>query len=76
MLCDCSIAHHGIGPTEIRIGYIALNTIVFFAGNEIFWWGVPLVLAGNVVVMTLLVWQTHKQLWAIDKAALAERSTS
>ncbi len=65
------IAHHGIGPTEIRIGYIALNTLVFFTGNEIFWWGVPVVLAGNVIVMIALVWQTHKQLWAMDKAALA-----
>lgn len=70
------IAHHGIGPTEIRIGYIALNTIVFFTGNEVFWWGVPLVLALNVVVMVALVWQTHKQLWAIDKAALAESNRS
>lgn len=67
---EFQIAHHGIGPTEIRIGYIALNTIVFFAGNEIFWWGVPLVLGLNVVVLVALVWQTHKKLWAIDKAAL------
>ncbi len=66
------IAHHGIGPTEIRIGYIALNTFVFFVGNGVFWWGVPLVLALNVIVMIGLVWQTHLQLWAIDKAALAE----
>ena len=67
------IAHHGIGPTEIRIGYIALNAIVFFAGNEIFWWGVPLVLALNVIVLVALAWQTHKELWAIDKAALREQ---
>ncbi len=65
------IAHHGIGPTEIRIGYIALNTFVYFAGTQVFWWGVPIVLALNIVVMVGLVWQTHKTLWAIDKAALA-----
>ncbi|MEZ5342150.1 MAG: hypothetical protein R2706_12085 [Acidimicrobiales bacterium] len=33
------IAFYGIGPTEIRIGYIALNTLVYFAGSEMFWWG-------------------------------------
>lgn len=66
------IAHHGIGPTEIRIGYIALNTFVYFAGNGVFWWGVPLILGLNVIVMLGLVWQTHLQLWALDKAALAE----
>ena len=70
------IAHHGIGPTEIRIGYIAINTIIFFAGDGIFWWGLPLILAGNVIVMVALVWQTHKTLWAIDKAALANAASS
>lgn len=73
---EFQIAHHGIGPTEIRIGYIALNTLVYVTGNEIFWWGVPVVLSLNVVVMIMLVWQTHKQLWAIDKAALLEADNS
>jgi len=67
---EFQIAHYGIGPTEIRIGYIILNTVVFFTGNEVFWWGVPVVLALNVVTLVALVWQTHKKLWAIDKAAL------
>ena len=66
------IAHYGVGPTEIRIGYIVLNTFVFFVGNEVFWWGVPVVLALNVAALVVLTWQTHKKLWAIDKAALAD----
>lgn len=70
---EFQIAHYGIGPTEIRIGYIILNTVVFFTGNEVFWWGVPVVLTLNVVTLIVLVWQTHKKLWAIDKDAL--RST-
>lgn len=70
------IAHHGVGPTEIRIGYIALNTFVFYAGNQVFWWGVPAILALNLVVMVGLVWKTHKELWAIDKAALQTARTS
>ena len=69
---EFQIAHHGIGPTEIRVGYIAINTIIYFAGNEIFWWGLPLILALNVVVLVRLAWQSSNQLWAIDKAALAE----
>lgn len=68
------IAYYGLGPTEIRISYIALNAFVFFAGPEVFWWGVPVVLALNVIALTVLVWQTHKNLWAIDKAALAAKS--
>ena len=64
------IAFFGIGPTEVRIGYIALNAIVYYAGNSIFWWGLPVVLAANVAVLVLLTWRTHSRLWAIDKAKL------
>ena len=67
------IAHHGIGPTEIRIGYIALNTFVFFVGNGVFWWGLPVVLGLNIVVLAGLAWRTQRDLWYIDKAALAEK---
>ena len=67
------IAHHGIGPTEIRIGYIALNTFVFFVGNGVFWWGLPVVLILNIVVLAGLAWRTQRDLWYIDKAALAEK---
>lgn len=62
------IAHYGIGPTEIRIGWIALNTFVFFAGEDVFLWGLPLVLALNIAALVLLAYQTQKNLWAIDKA--------
>jgi phosphatidylglycerophosphate synthase len=63
------IAYYGIGPTEIRIGYVALNTFVALAGEEVFWWGVPLVLALNGVALFVLLTQTSRNLWAIDKAA-------
>ncbi len=63
------IAYYGIGPTEIRIGYIALNTFVAFIGTKVFWWGVPVVLVLNAVALTILLWQTSQNLWAIDKAA-------
>ena len=60
------IAYYGIGPTEIRIGYIALNTFVWLVGTAIFSWGVPLVLALNVFAFVVLAAQTSKNLWAID----------
>lgn len=62
------IAYYGIGPTEIRIAYIALNTVVFFAGDQLFWWGLPAVLALNVFALIVLTWQTQKNLWALDMA--------
>jgi phosphatidylglycerophosphate synthase len=60
------IAYYGIGPTEIRIGYIALNTFVYFAGTEIFSWGVPVVLALNVAAFLMMAVQTSRNLWRID----------
>lgn len=63
------IAYYGIGPTEIRIAYIALNTFVFFVGTEIFSWGVPVIVGLNVVAFLIMVVQTSRLLWSIDYEA-------
>ncbi len=63
------IAYYGIGPTEIRIAYIALNTFVFFVGTEIFSWGVPVIVALNVVTLLVMTVQTSKMLWQLDYEA-------
>jgi phosphatidylglycerophosphate synthase len=63
------IAYYGLGPTEIRIGYIALNTFVAFAGTEIFSWGVPVIVAINVFAFATLASQTSANLWQIDYEA-------
>lgn len=60
------IAYYGIGPTEIRIGYIALNTFVVFVGTEIFSWGVPVIVGLNAVAFLVLAVQTSRNLWQID----------
>ena len=70
------IAYYGIGPTEIRIGYIALNTFVFFAGTDIFSWGVPVVLALNVVAFVVMAAQTSRNLWRVDVEADVDGSRS
>lgn len=63
------IAYYGIGPTEIRIGYIALDTLVVVVGTEIFSWGVPLVVALNLVAFAVLTVQSSRNLWRIDYEA-------
>jgi archaetidylinositol phosphate synthase len=60
------IAYYGIGPTEIRIGYIALNTFVVFVGTDIFSWGVPLILGVNVVSFLVMTVQSSRMIWQID----------
>lgn len=68
------IAWYGLGPTEIRIGYIALDTLVVFAGTGLFSWGVPVVVALNVAALALLTAQTSRALWAIDYEANVDGS--
>ncbi len=63
------IAYWGIGPTEIRIGYIVLNTLVAFVGTAIFSWGVPAIVGLNAVAFLVLAVQTSRNLWAIDYEA-------
>ena len=63
------IAYYGLGPTEIRIAYVALNTLVFFAGTEMFWWGLPIVLAVNCLALLIMVRGTSRQLWVMDYEA-------
>jgi phosphatidylglycerophosphate synthase len=63
------IAYYGIGPTEIRIGYVALNTFVSVAGTAIFSWGVPVVVALNLVAFVVLAAQTSRNLWRLDNEA-------
>ncbi len=60
------IAYYGIGPTEIRIGYVALNTFVYFVGTTIFSWGVPVIVGLNLVAFLIMVVQTSKMLWQMD----------
>ena len=63
------IAYYGIGPTEIRIGYIALNTFVWLVGTEIFSWGVLVIVALNALAFLVMAVQTSRNLWAIDYEA-------
>ena len=63
------IAYYGIGPTEIRIGYIALNTFVFFAGTEMFNWGVPVVLGLNTAAFLMMTFQSSRAIWQLDYEA-------
>lgn len=66
---DFRIAYCGVGPTEVRLGYILINTIIFVWGVGIFKFWVPVLLVLNVGALIFLIWRTHKQLWTLDMAA-------
>jgi len=58
----------GIGPTEIRIYFLLLNSfiIIFDPQREYFSLGVPIYTGILAVGLLFLVCQSHAKLWAID----------
>ena len=70
------IAYYGVGPTEIRILYIALNTFVFFAGTELFSWGVPVILAVNAVAFLVMTVQSSRTIRQLDYVANVDNQPS
>lgn len=62
------IAFMGIGPTEVRIIYIAINVTLFFTGTAVYAWAVPLAVIGHVVAIAFIAWRLQLQLWNQDRA--------
>lgn len=60
------IYYYGLGPTEIRLGYILINIIISIWGVGIFRFWVPLILSANLAVLAVLAYRTQKQLWRMD----------
>ena len=58
----------GIGPTEIRIYFILLNSFIIFfdSHREYFSLGVPIYTGVLSLGLLFLVWQSHAKLWVID----------
>jgi phosphatidylglycerophosphate synthase len=65
------IAVHGIGPTELRIVLLALNTLIIFTGTSHFRITVPLLCAACLVGLAVLVKGSSDEVWALDMAKKA-----
>lgn len=70
------ITHFGTGPTEIRIFFILLNTAIIFAGPGFLVTALPYALVVILCVLTILVYKSHRRIWAIDMAAKAEKKSN
>jgi phosphatidylglycerophosphate synthase len=61
------ISYLGVGPTEVRLIFIAANTlIILFAGRLELARVLPFVLTGAAFALFVTVYQTQKQLWQTD----------
>jgi len=68
------IYHYGMGPTESRLGFIAINAYIAIVGFKHFTWLMPLVVAITLLALIIYTWQIHKQLWAIDMQVKAQKN--
>lgn len=60
------IAHLGIGPTEIRIVFIIINTLLIIFGKTYMAGALPYILGLATLGLCVVVYRTQKQIWAMD----------
>jgi phosphatidylglycerophosphate synthase len=63
------ISHGGIGPTEIRLGFVGLNTAVIALGPGILPPVLLLLAGGTAVALVAIVHGTQRRLWSRDMAS-------
>lgn len=68
------IFHFGMGPTESRIGIIAMNTIIITTGTRHFRYTVPLLVAVCAIGLVVVVWKAGRELWAKDMIVKSQRA--
>lgn len=64
------ISYMGIGPTEIRLVFMLVNTfLIFFHKTFNMTLMLPIILVGATFALFVTVYQTQKELWEIDMEA-------
>jgi len=70
---EFKITYLGTGPTEIRIGFIVLNTLIFFFGTAWIEKLLAYILAAAIVLLCVVVFRTQKYIWNSDMKNKADR---
>ena len=60
------IAYYGIGPTEMRVIFILINTYIIYAGTGQFWILLPVLVSVCLAALAFNSYQIQKNLWALD----------
>lgn len=67
------IVHLGVGPTEIRLIFIAINTLIIFFGKTYVAFLLPYALIASVIGLIGLVYITQKEIYELDMEALKKK---
>jgi phosphatidylglycerophosphate synthase len=62
------ITYMGTGPTEIRIGFVVLNTALTLFATQWIRPLLPYILGVSILFLCVIVFRTQKYIWAIDMA--------
>jgi len=60
------ISYWGIGPTEVRIVFILINTLIIYVNRVILVQALPYILGLAVFGLFFTVYNTQRELWRID----------
>ena len=64
------ISYHGIGPTEVRLIFILVNTLIILLAHRVdVVRALPIVLVGATFALFVTVYQTQKELRGVDMEA-------
>lgn len=66
-------AYFKISPTEIRLGFIIVNTLWIFFGKTYLRWTLPFVLILSIIVVIVVVYREQKKIWALDMGKIIKR---
>lgn len=67
------ISYMGIGPTEVRLGFIIVNTLLALFGVTHLAFLQPYILGVSLVGLIVTVCQTQKQIWHLDMEVKRDR---
>ncbi len=60
------IQYLGIGPTEMRLLFIFINTMIIIFGRTYMAFALPYVLVLTTIGLVVVVYRTQKSIWAMD----------
>lgn len=65
---EFQISYMGVGPTEVRLIFIVVNTLIILLGRTHLAFALPYILGFSLLGLCLVVCRTGKHIWAIDMA--------
>ncbi len=66
------IAYLGIGPTEIRLVFILINTLLIIFGKTHLAGALPYLLVASFIGLIVVVYRTQKEIWKMDMDAMRD----